>query len=81
MKPEGSLPWSQDPATGPYPESDESSPHHHTVFIYLFIYSFILMLFCHLHLALPHIFFSTSFLTKICKDMLSPSRILHALSI
>jgi hypothetical protein len=24
MKPEGSLPWSQEPASGPYPEADES---------------------------------------------------------
>jgi hypothetical protein len=27
MEPVGSLPCSQDPAIGPYPESDESSPH------------------------------------------------------
>jgi hypothetical protein len=27
MEHEGSLPWSQEPAIGPYPESDESSPH------------------------------------------------------
>jgi hypothetical protein len=27
MQPEGSLPCSQEPATGPYPESDASSPH------------------------------------------------------
>ena len=26
MKPEDSLPWLQEPAIGPYPESDESSP-------------------------------------------------------
>jgi hypothetical protein len=27
MEPEGSLPYSQDPATGPHPEPHESNPH------------------------------------------------------
>jgi hypothetical protein len=32
MEPEGSLLCSQEPAIGPYPEPDESSPDPHTVF-------------------------------------------------
>jgi hypothetical protein len=32
MEPEGSLSWSQEPATGPYPEPDESNPHPQTLF-------------------------------------------------
>jgi len=32
MEPEGSLPCSQQPATGPFPEQDESSPHPPTEF-------------------------------------------------
>jgi hypothetical protein len=28
MEPEGSLPCSLGPATGPYPEPDQSSPYH-----------------------------------------------------
>jgi hypothetical protein len=31
MEPEGSLPCSQDPATGPHPNSDESSPYRLTL--------------------------------------------------
>jgi hypothetical protein len=27
MDPEGSLPYPQQPTTGPYPETDASSPH------------------------------------------------------
>jgi hypothetical protein len=27
MEPEGSLPFSQEPFIGPYPEADESNPH------------------------------------------------------
>jgi hypothetical protein len=32
MEPEGPLPCSQEPTTGPYAESDESSPQGHTIF-------------------------------------------------
>jgi hypothetical protein len=32
MELEGSLPYSQEPATGPYPKSDESNLHLTTVF-------------------------------------------------
>jgi hypothetical protein len=28
MEPEGSLPRSQEPSTGPYPEPDQSNPYH-----------------------------------------------------
>jgi hypothetical protein len=32
MEPEGSVPSSQQPATGPYPEPDEINPHLSTLF-------------------------------------------------
>jgi hypothetical protein len=32
MKAEGSVPWSQETATGPYPERDESNPYPPTLF-------------------------------------------------
>jgi hypothetical protein len=34
IEPEVSLPYSQEPATGPCPEPDESSPRPHTLFIF-----------------------------------------------
>jgi hypothetical protein len=33
MEAENSLPFSQEPATGPYPEPDESSLYHQIVFL------------------------------------------------
>jgi hypothetical protein len=32
MEPEGLLPCSQHPSTGPYPKSDQSSPQHPILF-------------------------------------------------
>jgi hypothetical protein len=32
MEPEGSLPFTQQPITGPYPDPYESSPHFSTLF-------------------------------------------------
>jgi hypothetical protein len=32
MEPDGSLPSSQEPATGPYPKPDKYSPHLPTLF-------------------------------------------------
>jgi hypothetical protein len=33
MEPEGSVPCSQEPATGPYPDPDASIPHLPNVFL------------------------------------------------
>jgi hypothetical protein len=35
MEPEGSLPCSQEPSTGPYPEPDQSSPYHTILSLYI----------------------------------------------
>jgi hypothetical protein len=33
MEPENSLPYSQEPSTGPYPEPDKSNPYHRILFL------------------------------------------------
>jgi hypothetical protein len=33
MEPDGSLPCSQEPSTGPYPEPDESNPYDVILFL------------------------------------------------
>jgi hypothetical protein len=55
MESEGSLPCSQETATGPYFESDESSPYHPILFPLAF----------HLRLGLPSGIFPFGFPTKI----------------
>jgi hypothetical protein len=37
MEPEGSLPFSQEPCTGPYPEPDQSNLYHSIVYILRYI--------------------------------------------
>jgi hypothetical protein len=59
MEPEGSLPCSQEPSTGPYPESDRSSPYHPIFLRSIFILS------NHLRLRLPSGIFPSGFPTKI----------------
>jgi len=48
MEPRGSLPWSQDPATAPYPEAVASSLHLPTLIFLIFT----LIVSFHLHLGL-----------------------------
>jgi hypothetical protein len=67
MEPEGSLPCSQEPSTGPYPEPDRSSPYHPI----LSLLRSILILSTHLRLGLPSGLFPPGFPTKI---MMSISR-------
>jgi hypothetical protein len=59
MELDSSLPCSQEPATGPYPETDESSPHPHPI-----PQKSILILFFHLCLDLIRGLFFEVFLPK-----------------
>jgi len=65
--------WStQQLATGPYPEPEESSPHPPP-----FSLRFILILFTPLRLGLPRGLFPSGFLTKNCKHFSFLPRVLH----
>jgi hypothetical protein len=69
MEPGGSLPCSQEPATRPYPETDEYCPHPHPVYI-----RSILILSSHICLCSEWIF-SSGFPTKMLYTLLiSPIR-------
>jgi hypothetical protein len=68
MEPVGSLPRSQEPSTGPYPEPDQSNLYHHTL-------RSILILSAHLRLGLPNGLLPSGFLTNILYAfLLSPIR-------
>jgi hypothetical protein len=62
MEPEGSLPCSEEPSTGPCPEPDQSSPYHPILSLWS-----ILILFTHLRLGLPSGVFPSSFPTNTSK--------------
>jgi hypothetical protein len=64
MELEGSLPCSQEPATGPYPDPDETSPH----LVTLISVRSILVLSSHLRISIPNGLFPTVF----------PKRMLYA---
>jgi hypothetical protein len=66
MEPKGSLSCSQEPATGPYPEPDESNPDPKTMSL-----RHILTLSCHLHLGLPSSLFPSGFPTKLFSFMVA----------
>jgi hypothetical protein len=60
MKPEGLLQWTKEPATGPYPETDESSSRRNI----LFYLRSILTLSSHLRLCVPSGLLQSGFLTN-----------------
>jgi hypothetical protein len=68
METEGSLPCSQEPATSPSPDPNQSSPYHHI----LFIPRLNLILSTHLYLGLPSVIFPSSFPTSILCAFILP---------
>jgi hypothetical protein len=75
METEGSLPCSQKPSTGPYPEPDESSPYRPSYFCQIH-FNIILQ-----RLGLPSGLFPSGFPTKILYAFLFSPYVLHALLI
>jgi hypothetical protein len=64
MEPEGSLPCSQEPSTGSYPEPNQSSPYHPNLSI--------LILSTHLRLGLPSGLFPSGFPINILYEFIFP---------
>jgi hypothetical protein len=71
MEPECSLPCSQEPSTGPYPEPDQSSPYHHILSLSKIHFNII----PHPRLSLPSGLLASGFPTNILYAFLfSPIR-------
>jgi hypothetical protein len=66
MEPERSLPYSQEPSTGPYPEAYQSNTFHPI----LSLLTFILTLYTHLRLDLPSGLFPSGFPTNTLRALL-----------
>jgi hypothetical protein len=68
MEPDGSLPYSEEPSTGPYPQPDESSLHHPI----LFLLRPILTSYSRLRLRLRSGLYPSGFFTKLLYAFLFP---------